>query len=128
MNSQVYIKKDGSNAELPEITDNEATFTMKKDESAEISCLPTGWTYTVTETDPGINYKSSFQIDDGNKTDSNRASFTMPAKGYLGIQFTNTSTITPPSTGIKANHSGFSLFTLIPVSFVLILVISCYRK
>ena len=27
---------------------------MKKDESVDISCLPTGWTYTVTETEPGV--------------------------------------------------------------------------
>ena len=89
---QLLLKKE---MELT-FTNNQAAFTLKKDESVDISCLPTGWTYTVTETAPGTNFEVSYSINGGSKTVGEAASFTMAATGTEDIQFTNTSTVAPP--------------------------------
>lgn len=73
----VYIKKENGTAEKLTFTNNQAAFTLKKDESVDISCLPTGWTYTVTETAPGTNFEVSYSINGGSKTVGEAASFTM---------------------------------------------------
>ena len=56
------IEKGNGTAEKLTFTNNQAAFTLKKDESVDISCLPTGWTYTVTETAPGTNFEVSYSI------------------------------------------------------------------
>lgn len=125
--NQIYIKK-ADTTELLTFTDNKASFTLKKDESVEISCLPTEMAYTVTETDPRTNFKASYKIDNGNKTEGNEASFTMSVTGTTDIEFTNTSTISPPVTGIRDNHSDTLSFAFLPVCIALILIGCYYRK
>ena len=71
------IEKGNGTAEKLTFTNNQAAFTLKKDESVDISCLPTGWTYTVTETAPGTNFEVSYSINGGSKTVGEAASFTM---------------------------------------------------
>ena len=109
----VYIKKGNGTAEKLTFTNNQAAFTLKKDEFVDISCLPTGWTYTVTETAPGTNFEVSYSINSGSKTVGEAASFTMAATGTEDIQFTNTSTVAPPVTGrnIQNNHDADCGFT-----------------
>ena len=86
---------------------------MKKDESVDISCLPTGWTYTVTETEPGTNFKASYSINGGTVTDGAEALFTMATTGSEAIQFTNTSTIAPPVTGRDIQNSSWIMMLIV---------------
>lgn len=86
---------------------------MKKDESVDISCLPTGWTYTVTETAPGSNFKASYKINGGTKTDGAEASFIMAAAGTEDIQFTNTSTVAPPVTGRNIQNNSWIMMLIV---------------
>ena len=62
---QIFIRK-GTDDKVQNLTftNNKATFNLAKDEFVDISCLPTGWTYTVTETDPGKNYKTSYKLEE----------------------------------------------------------------
>ena len=84
---------------------------MKKDESVDISCLPTGWTYTVTEPAPGTNFEVSYSINGGSKTVGEAASFTMA--GTEDIQFTNTSTVAPPVTGRNIQNNSWIMMLIV---------------
>ena len=86
---------------------------MKKDESVDISCLPTGWTYTVTETAPGTNFEVSYSINGGSKIVGEAASFTMAATGTEDIQFTNTSTVAPPVTGRNIQNNSWIMMLIV---------------
>lgn len=110
---QVYIKKGDGTEENLAFTNNQATFTLKKDEYVDISCLPTGWTYTVTETEPGTNFKASYSINGGTVTDGAEALFTMATTGSEAIQFTNTSTIAPPVTGRDIQNSSWIMMLIV---------------
>lgn len=109
----VYIKKENGTAEKLTFTNNQAAFTLKKDESVDISCLPTGWTYTVTETAPGTNFEVSYSINGGSKTVGEAASFTMAATGTEEIQFTNTSTVAPPVTGRNIQNNNWIMMLIV---------------
>lgn len=109
----VYIKKENGTAEKLTFTNNQAAFTLKKDESVDISCLPTGWTYTVTETAPGTNFEVSYSINGGSKTVGEAASFTMAATGTEEIQFTNTSTVAPPVTGRNIQNNSWIMMLIV---------------
>ena len=106
-------KKENGTAEKLTFTNNQATFTLKKDEYVDISCLPTGWTYTVTETEPGTNFKASYSINGGTVTDGAEALFTMATTGSEAIQFTNTSTIAPPVTGRDIQNSSWIMMLIV---------------
>ena len=110
---QIFIKKgtDGVN-NLP-FTNNKATFTLAKDESVDISCLPTGWTYTVTETDPGNNYKTSYKLNDSDATYGTAAEFITSTTGNDEIVFTNASTVAPPETGRTFYDSEWILLLIV---------------
>lgn len=109
----VYIKKGNGTAEKLTFTNNQAAFTLKKDESVDISCLPTGWTYTVTETAPGTNFEVSYSINGGSKTVGEAASFIMAAAGTEDIQFTNTSTVAPPVTGRNIQNNSWIMMLIV---------------
>ena len=109
----VYIKKGNGTAEKLTFTNNQAAFTLKKDEFVDISCLPTGWTYTVTETAPGTNFEVSYSINGGSKTVGEAASFTMAATGTEDIQFTNTSTVAPPVTGRNIQNNSWIMMLIV---------------
>ena len=109
----VYIKKGNGTAEKLTFTNNQAAFTLKKDESVGISCLPTGWTYTVTETALGTNFEVSYSINGGSKTVGEAASFTMVATGTEDIQFTNTSTVAPPVTGRNIQNNSWIMMLIV---------------
>lgn len=109
----VYIKKENGTAEKLTFTNNQAAFTLKKDEFVDISCLPTGWTYTVTETAPGTNFEVSYSINGGSKTVGEAASFTMAATGTEYIQFTNTSTVAPPVTGRNIQNNSWIMMLIV---------------
>ena len=109
----VYIKKGNGTAEKLTFTNNQAAFTLKKDESVDISCLPTGWTYTVTEPAPGTNFEVSYSINGGSKTVGEAASFTMAATGTEDIQFTNTSTVAPPVTGRNIQNNSWIMMLIV---------------
>lgn len=63
---QVYIKKGDGTEENLAFTNNRQLLSLKKDEYVDISCLPIGWTYTVTETEPGIKFQGFVQHKWGN--------------------------------------------------------------
>ena len=67
---QIYItKKSEATAMSLSFANNEATFTLKKGESVDISCLPIGWSYKVSEVNPGKNYKTTHKINNGTACD-----------------------------------------------------------
>lgn len=75
---QIYITKGSKAKAIPlSFANNQATFTLKKDESVKINCLPTGWSYKVSEEDPGKNYKTTYKINNGSATDGRDVSYEM---------------------------------------------------
>ena len=127
--SDIYVQKNDGNVEKLSFTNNQAMFTMKKDETVNISCLPTDWTYTVTEKDPGSNFVASYVIDAGTKINGCEAKFTMPSSGSTSIKYTNTSTLSPPVTGMNINNSDWSKFGIIGLICLIIgFIIERFKK
>ena len=110
---QIFIKKGTDAVKNLTFTNNQATFTLAKDESVDISCLPTGWTYTVTETNPGKNYKTSYKLNDRDETDGREAEFITSTTGNDEVTFTNTSTVAPPETGRTFHDSEWILLLIV---------------
>lgn len=110
---QIFIKKGTDAVKNLTFTNNQATFTLAKDESVDISCLPTGWTYTVTETDPGKNYKTSYKLNDRDETDGREAEFITSTTGNDKVTFTNASTVAPPETGRTFHDSEWILLLIV---------------
>ena len=110
---QIFIRKGNDEVENLTFTKNQATFNLAKDESVDISCLPTGWTYTVTETDPGKNYKTSYKLNDRDATDGREAEFITSTTGNDEIVFTNASTVAPPETGRTFYDSEWILLLIV---------------
>lgn len=111
---QIFIKK-GTDDKVNNLTftNNQATFNLAKGESVDISCLPTGWTYTVTETDPGKNYKTSYKLNGSNATDGRAAEFRTSTTGNDEVTFTNASTVAPPETGRTFYDSEWILLLIV---------------
>lgn len=127
--SDIYVQKNDGNVEKLSFTNNQAMFTMKKDETVNISCLPTDWTYTVTEKDPGSNFVASYVIDAGTKINGCEAKFTMPSSGSTSIKYTNTSTLSPPVTGMNINNSDWSKLGIIGLICLIIgYIIERFKK
>ena len=127
--SDIYVQKNDGNVEKLSFTNNQAMFTMKKDETVNISCLPTDWTYTVTEKDPGSNFVASYVVDAGTKINGCEAKFTMPSSGSTSIKYTNTSTLSPPVTGMNINNSDWSKFGIIGLICLIIgFIIERFKK
>lgn len=110
---QIFIKKGTEAVKNLTFTNNQATFTLAKDESVDISCLPTGWTYTVTETDPGKNYKTSYKLNDSDATDGTVATIITSTTGNDEVTFTNASTVAPPETGRTFHDSEWILLLIV---------------
>lgn len=110
---QIFIKKGTDKVKNLTFTNNQATFTLAKDESVDISCLPTGWTYTVTETDPGNNYKTSYKLNGSDATDGTAAEFITSKTGNDEVTFTNASTVAPPETGRTFHDSEWILLLIV---------------
>ena len=110
---QIFIKKGTEAVKNLTFTNNQATFTLAKDESVDISCLPTGWTYTVTETDPGKNYKTSYKLNDSDATERRAAEFKTSTTGNDEVTFTNASTVAPPETGRTIHDSEWILLLIV---------------
>ena len=110
---QIFIKKGTDKVKNLTFTNNQATFTLAKDESVDISCLPTGWTYTVTETDPGNNYKTSYKLNGSGATDGTAAEFITSKTGNDEVTFTNASTVAPPETGRTFHDSEWILLLIV---------------
>lgn len=110
---QIFIKKGTEAVKNLTFTNNQATFTLAKDESVDISCLPTGWTYTVTETDPGKNYKTSYKLNGSDATDGTVATIITSTTGNDKITFTNASTVAPPETGRTFHDSEWILLLIV---------------
>ena len=110
---QIFIKKGTDKVKNLTFTNNQATFTLAKDESVDISCLPTGWTYTVTETDPGNNYKTSYKLNGSDATDGTAAEFITSKTGNDEVTFTNASTVAPPETGRIFHDSEWILLLIV---------------
>ena len=122
---QIYITKESEESEESEATamalsfaNNQATFTLKEGESVQIKCLPTGWSYKVSEVDPGKNYKTTHKINNGSATDGRDVSFKMDKK--TDIEFINKSTMEPPVTGRTLANNGLMvlMFLVLAVSMV----------
>lgn len=111
---QIFIRK-GTDDKVQNLTftNNKATFNLAKDEFVDISCLPTGWTYTVTETDPGKNYKTSYKLNDSDATDERAAEFKTSTTGNDEVTFTNASTVAPPETGRTIHDSEWILLLIV---------------
>ena len=102
---QIYITKGSKAKAIPlSFANNQATFTLKKDESVKINCLPTGWSYKVSEEDPGKNYKTTYKINNGSATDGRDVSYEMDKE--TDIAFINKSTMEPPVTGRTLANNG----------------------
>ena len=118
-NGQIYITK-GSEATAMSLSfaNNQATFTLKKDESVKINCLQTGWSYKVSEVDPGKNYKTTHKINNGAATDGRDVSFEMDKE--TNIAFINKSTMEPPVTGRTLANNGLMvlMFFVLAISMV----------
>jgi len=116
---QIYITK-GSEATAISLSfaNNQATFTLKKDESVKINCLPTGWSYKVSEEDPGKNYKTTHKINNGSATDGRDVSFKMDKE--TDIAFIKKSTMEPPVTGRTLANNGLMvlMFLVLAISMV----------
>ena len=110
---QIFIKKGTDAVKNLTFTNNKATFNLAKDEFVDISCLPTGWTYTVTETDPGKNYKTSYKLNDSDATDGRAAEFKTSTTGNDEVTFTNASTVAPPETGRTFHDSEWILLLIV---------------
>ena len=110
---QIFIQKGTDEVKNLTFTNNQATFTLAKDESVDISCLPTGWTYTVTETDPGNNYKTSYKLNDSDATYGTAAEFITSKTGNDEVTFTNASTVAPPETGRTFHDSEWILLLIV---------------
>lgn len=110
---QIFIKKGTDEVKNLTFTNNQATFTLAKDESVDISCLPTGWTYTVTETDPGNNYKTSYKLNGSDATDGTAAEIITSTTGNDKVTFTNASTVAPPETGRTFHDSEWILLLIV---------------
>lgn len=112
---QIFIKKEKGTDKVENLffTNNQATFNLVKDESVDISCLPTGWTYTVMETDPGKNYKTSYKLNDRDLTDGRAAKFRTSTTGNDEVTFTNASTVAPPETGRTIHDSEWILLLIV---------------
>lgn len=110
---QIFIKKGTEAVKNLTFTNNQATFTLAKDESVDISCLPTGWTYTVTETNPGKNYKTSYKLNGSDATDGTVAKIITSATGNDKVTFTNASTVAPPETGRTFHDSEWILLLIV---------------
>ena len=113
MEKQIFIQKGTDKVKNLTFTNNQATFDLAKDESVDISCLPTGWTYTVTETKPGNNYKTSYKLNDNDETDGRAAAFKTSTTGNDKVTFTNTSTVAPPETGRTFYDSEWILLLIV---------------
>ena len=109
---QVYIKKGEETVTHLSFTDNKATFTLKKDETVQIFCLSTGWNYTISETDPGSNYKTTYQINEGTVKEGRNASFDL-TDASASVSFTNESTISPPETGRTLQNNGYKILLIV---------------
>ena len=111
---QIFIRK-GTDDKVQNLTftNNKATFNLAKDEFVDISCLPTGWTYTVTETDPGNNYKTSYKLNDSDATYGTAAEFITSTTGNDKVTFTNASTVAPPETGRTFHDSEWILLLIV---------------
>lgn len=110
---KIFIRKGNDEVENLTFTKNQATFNLAKGESVDISCLPTGWTYTVTETDPGKNYKTSYKLNDRDATDGRAAEFKTSTTGNDEVTFTNASTVAPPGTGRTIHDSEWILLLIV---------------
>lgn len=110
---QIFIKKGTEAVKNLTFTNNQATFTLAKDESVDISCLSTGWTYTVTETDPGKNYKTSYKLNGSDATVGTSAKIITSATGNDKVTFTNASTVAPPETGRTFHDSEWILLLIV---------------
>lgn len=110
---QIFIRKGNDEVKNLTFTKNLATFNLAKGESVDISCLPTGWTYTVTETDPGKNYKTSYKLNDSDVTDGTAAEFITSTTGNDEVTFTNASTVAPPETGRTIHDSEWILLLIV---------------
>lgn len=110
---QIFIRKGNDEVKNLTFTKNEATFNLAKGESVDISCLPTGWTYTVTETDPGKNYKTSYKLNDSDATDGRAAEFKTSTTGNDEVTFINASTVAPPETGRTIHDSEWILLLIV---------------
>lgn len=110
---QIFIKKGTDAVKNLTFTSNQATFTLAKDESVDISCLPTGWTYTVTETNPGNIYKTSYKLNGSDATDGRVAEIITSTTGNDEVTFTNASTVAPPETGRTFYDSEWILLLIV---------------
>ena len=110
---QIFIKKGTDKVKNLTFTNNQATFTLAKDESVDISCLPTGWTYTVTETNPGNIYKTSYKLNGSDATDGRVAEIITSTTGNDEVTFTNASTVAPPETGRTFHDSEWILLLIV---------------
>ena len=110
---QIFIKKGTDAVKNLTFTNNQATFTLAKDESVDISCLPTGWTYIVTETNPGNIYKTSYKLNGSDATDGRVAEIITSTTGNDEVTFTNASTVAPPETGRTIHDSEWILLLIV---------------
>lgn len=116
---QIYITKESETTAMSlSFANNQATFTLKQGKSVQIKCLPTGWTYKVSEVDPGKSYKTTYKINDGSATDGRDASFKMDKK--TNIAFINKLTMEPPVTGRTLANNGLMvlMFFVLAISMV----------
>lgn len=109
---QAYIKRGEETVTHLSFTDNKAVFTLEKDETVQIFCLSTGWNYTISETDPGSNYKTTYQINEGTVKEGRNASFDL-TDASASVSFTNESTISPPETGRTLQNNGYKILLIV---------------
>lgn len=80
------------------IDPDDGTFVLKADEYIIVYYLPQGARFTVTENNAPY-YSVAYQIDNGAKTDGNKAGGSITAGNTAGVLFTNTAKPMLPETG-----------------------------
>lgn len=108
---EIYISKE-RNIEKLTFADNKATFTLKDGEFVDISCLPMGWTYTIEETNPGSNYKTTCQKNEESVVEGRTLSFQKEQESEK-VSFVNTSQVAPPVTGKTVQNNSFILLLVL---------------
>ena len=108
---QIYIKKAGNIGKLT-FADNKATFTLEDGETVDISCLPMGWTYTIEETNPGDNYKTTCQKNEEPVVNGRTLLFQMEQESE-SVSVVNTSQVAPPVTGKTVQNNSFILLLVL---------------
>ena len=108
------IEKGNGTAEKLTFTNNQAAFTLKKDESVDISCLRQDGHIPLRSQHRETNFEVSYSIKWWiEKPLEKQHHLQWQQTGTEDIQFTNTSTVTPPVTGRNIQNNSWIMMLIV---------------